>query len=69
MAEPMLRLAAAWGKRAGRGKLEMAVVHREGRSAPETTAIAPGVRAVGISHFVAGGSEARLANARATAKG
>jgi predicted AAA+ superfamily ATPase len=68
MAEPMLRLAAAWNKRASHGKLEMAVVHREGRSRPETTALAPGVRAIGVSDFVAEGSGRQRANARATLK-
>lgn len=64
MAQPLLRLAAAWEARAGRGKVEKAVVHREGRGASDTNVLAPGVRAVRISDFVAEASMPSRAKAR-----
>jgi predicted AAA+ superfamily ATPase len=67
MAQPLLRLAAAWEARAGGGKVEKAVVHREGRGRPVTTALAPGVRAITISDFVAEASKPRRATTRSTA--
>jgi hypothetical protein len=67
MAQPLLRLAAAWEARSGRGMVEKAVVHREGRGTPVTTALAPGVRAITISDFVAEASQPHRAKTRSTA--
>ena len=67
MAQSLLRLAAAWKERAGGGKVEKVVVHREGRGAPSTTALAPGVKAVTIPDFVAEASRPRRAKTRSTA--
>jgi predicted AAA+ superfamily ATPase len=68
MAEPLLRLSAAWKKHAGPGRVEMAVVHRDSHGARDTTALAPGVKAVTISDFIAGVARPPRTRTRSTAK-
>ena len=53
MAEPMLRLAAAWNRAGGRKtEVDCILVHRPSRGALQSTALAPGAQAVVWQEFV-----------------
>ncbi len=54
MAQPLVRLAAAFDGRAGpRGRLRSYLVHQSGNQEPATRALAPGVSALSASQFFA----------------
>lgn len=52
MAEPLLRLGAAWKQRAGNKSIRQVVIHRESRAPVASGALAPGVQALSLQDFL-----------------